>query len=594
MIGQPDAYVEAAIEPRRCVYTITPPRRNRFRSKRPRVQMVPQDFSDALAELSAANDELRVSFEEARETGESLRAQSSRLETLNRLSHELAQQTNLGELADALIALLEEYFEFDAVRLSILLSSESSQEMVRCSGPIAGEPGATHVLRSLGGVVGRVEVWGNGAPADRVEALQIFDLLPWIALVLHNARSFHALNDQTERLEAEIFERERTEQQLAHAMRMDAIGRLAGGLAHDFNNVLTAIQGHADLASRGLEADAPARRDLEEIRAISERATALTSQVLAFSRSQVLHPKPLDLNELIGNLEFMLRQLAGDGVDLRMHLAPGLDQVYADAGRLEQVIVNLVANATDAMPSGGRLWIETSPLSVGPELQLRHPRLEQGDYVRVRVRDTGTGMDEVTRERMFEPFYTTKPEGQGTGLGLSTVYGSVTHFGGSLEVDSEVGKGTTISVLLPRAEGELEVARPASRTVGRTRGTETLLFVEDNDPLRAAICRILEAEGYTVLAAADGEAALEVCRSYREPIDLLFTDVVMPGIDGHELATRVLAIRPEIRSVLYTSGYESSEDGQPADAPGDQHFLSKPYAPARLLDELREVLSAGD
>lgn len=591
MIGQPDARVEASIEPRRCVYTITPPKRNGWYFPGRRRQPLPKDFSDALAELSVSNEELRASLRDAHERGEALRAQSRRLETLNRLSHELARRTDLGELADALISLLDEYFAFDGVCLSIVLPASGDLELVRQSGQIEGEPTASHELRTFTGVVGRVDVWGSAREEPGDAEILLTDLLPWIALALDNARSFEALNDQTVRLEAEIVERQRTEQQLAQAMRMDAIGRLAGGLAHDFSNVLTAIHGHAELAARGLRDDDPARRDLEEIGAISERATALTSQVLAFSRSQVLHPRPIDLNALISEIEFMLRQVAGENVDLAISLGEGTDFVFADAGRLEQVLVNLVANASDAMPDGGRLSIETTNALIGSGPQRRHPRLQPGHYVRIDVRDTGMGMDEATRERIFEPFYTTKAEGEGTGLGLSTAYGTVTHFGGAFEVDSELGVGTTITILLPRVEAELEASARA-QPEGRVKGTETLLFVEDNDALRSAIGRILEAEGYTVLAAENGNAALEICSAYEEPIDLLFTDVVMPGIDGRELARRVLPLRPEIRSVIYTSGYESSDGEKPLEAVGAHHFISKPYVPAQLLAEVRQVLDA--
>jgi two-component system cell cycle sensor histidine kinase/response regulator CckA len=440
--------------------------------------------------------------------------------------------------------------------------------------------------------VGRLDLWGSAADEPAGSDVLLADLLPWIAMALDNARSFEALSDQTERLEAEIMEREQTEQQLAQALRMDAIGRLAGGLAHDFNNVLTAIHGHAELAAQGLPEGEPARRDLEEIRAISTRATALTSQVLAFSRSQVLHPKPIDLNALLPEIEFMLRYVVRENVDLAILLGLDVDIVFADAGRLEQVLVNLVANGSDAMPDGGRLTVETSNVQIGTEIHRTHPSLQPGRYVRIDVRDTGTGMDATTRERIFEPFYTTKPEGEGTGLGLSTVYGTVTHFGGAVEVDSELGKGTTITVLLPRAEAELEAKAATRPSKERVRGTETLIFVEDNDALRSAIHRILEAEGYTVLAASSGDAALEICSSYREPIDLLFTDVVMPGMDGRELSRRALAMRPEIHSVLYTSGYESSEGGEPVEAPGDDHFIPKPYVPTQLLAELRRILDA--
>lgn len=592
IIGQRDARVEMSIETRRCEYTITLPTRNRWAGRLNRRRANSQDFWDALAELAVANNERLASLRKAQLTGESLRAQSHRLETLNRLSHELARHTNLGELSNKVIALLDEHFGFEAVRLSIALPVGGDLETVHQSGRTSGKPASTHVLRTFTGIVGRVDLWGRAREQPGGAEVLLADLLPWIAMALDNARSFEALNDQTERLEAEITERRRAEQQLAQAMRMDAIGRLAGGLAHDFNNVLTAIIGHAELVAVKLSDDDPAQRDIEEIRSVSERATALISQVLAFSRSNVLHPKLIDLNQLILAMESMLRHVAGENVDLAIFPGVDLGVVSAEAGGLEQIIVNLVANSRNAMPDGGRLAIETSNVEIGNADHQRHPTLPPGRYVRLDVRDSGVGMDEETRERMFEPFFTTNAEGEGTGLGLSTVYGTVMRLEGAVEVESEVGKGSAITILLPRIDGEAEVSRDRSEPKGSVTGTETLLYVEDNEAVRTATTRLLESEGYTVLSATDCVAALEICSEYEDPIHLLLTDVVMPGIDGRELARQIVRLRPEIRSVVYTSGFESADNGKLVVA-GNHSFLRKPYNSAQLFTHMRRALDAG-
>ncbi len=588
LIGQPEANVEMAIEPRRAVYTITPPPvfwSGRFRRRR----ASPRVVEAFIAELQEAQEELKRSLWEARARGASLQAQSRRLETLNRLSRELARHTDVRELADAVIELLREHFPFEAVLLSVARRGEVGVEVDRASGERRGPPDATHILRTSTGVVGRLDLWNPPADAGGESDSLLRDLLPWIALALDNARSFEALDEQAARLAEEIAERRRAEQQLESASRMDALGRLAGGLAHDFNNVLTAISGYAELANAGLGDRHPARADIDDILAVTQRASGLISQVLAFSSRQVLHPKRLDLNELIRGMESMLRSLVGESIELVVLPGPGLGAVLADAGRLEQVIVNLVANGRDAIGDGGRIEIETANVTVSARSGPVPPAVEPGRFVRLAVRDTGCGMDRETQSRIFEPFYTTKRAGEGTGLGLSTTYGTVTQSGGTIEVESEPGKGTQIAVLFPRAEGPADDAAPADEDV--VGGSETVLLVEDDPAVRAATGRILRARGYTVLEAADGGGALEICASHAGPIQLVLTDVVMPGMDGRALVQRLLPERPDVRAVLYTSGYDSAKE-KPVPVGRQHDFLRKPYTPAQLLAALRRLLES--
>jgi CheY-like chemotaxis protein len=368
---------------------------------------------------------------------------------------------------------------------------------------------------------------------------------------------------------------------------MDAVGRLAGGVAHDFNNLLTVINGFCDLLLGDMPEADPRREPLAAIRGAGERAAALTGQLLAFSRKAIIAPKVLDLNDVVDSIGKMLRRLIGEDVILITSLAPGLERVKADPGQVEQVILNLVVNARDAMPTGGRLTIATANVEVR-EGDPRFPELAAGRYVRLAVSDTGQGMTDGVKAQVFEPFFTTKEPGKGTGLGLATVYGIVKTYGGHVAVDSAVGAGTTFTVLLP-AEG-----RPADASAGEPsglapRGTETVLLVEDDDGVRRLARIALEAQGYTVLEAADGDEAVAAAESHTGSIHLLLTDVVMPHQGGREVVQAVRACRPGLK-VLYMSGY--TDDGvfrhgvsEAADA-----FLQKPFSPLGLARRVRAVL----
>jgi PAS domain S-box-containing protein len=383
-------------------------------------------------------------------------------------------------------------------------------------------------------------------------------------------------------------DRKRLEEDVRQLQKLEAIGRLTGGVAHDFNNLLTVILGYGELLLGQNTQNAAMTEDLQEIVNAGRRASSLTRQLLAFARKQNLEPQRLDLNELIGGLEKMLRRLIREDVTFDLRLAPNLWSVMADPGQLEQVIVNLSVNARDAMPRGGRLTFETANVTVDADAARRQPDLAPGSYVALSLRDTGAGMDEETRRRIFEPFFTTKEQGKGTGLGLATVYGIVKQSGGHIEVSSDPGKGTTFRIFLSKAADAAEAgpARPSS--AAHRVGGERILLVEDEPALRALGERMLKGLRYTVTVAADGEAALKAADALAVP-DLLITDLVMPGMGGKELGERLLKRWPGLR-ILYISGYtEKPTDDPDAPTPGST-FLQKPFSVASLAAAVRKAL----
>jgi PAS domain S-box-containing protein len=386
----------------------------------------------------------------------------------------------------------------------------------------------------------------------------------------------------------DITERKQLEVQLRQAQKMEAIGRLAGGVAHDFNNVLTAIFGYVDILREELPADSTAQRDLDEVRKASERAASLTKQLLAFSRQQVLEPMVLEPNALVEDVEKMLHRLIGEDVELRLSLARDAGNVLADPGQLQQVLMNLVVNARDAMPTGGKLILETANAELSEQYAEQHQPVVPGRYVMLAVSDTGTGMTPETRARIFEPFFTTKEKGKGTGLGLSTVYGIVKQSGGYVWVYSELGRGTTFKIYLPRVDAAPDTLLPA-REPSTVAGTETILLAEDDAVLRPLAKGLLEKLGYRVLDAADAVEALEAARQYTEVIHLLLTDVVMPGASGRELARQLESHRPDVK-VLYVSGYTDDAIVHHGMLEPGLNFLQKPFTPASLARKVREVL----
>jgi PAS domain S-box-containing protein len=386
----------------------------------------------------------------------------------------------------------------------------------------------------------------------------------------------------------DVTERKSLEEQFYQGQKMEAIGRLAGGIAHDFNNVLTAILGFTELLLGRLD-DPGVVADLKEVKDAGERAGRLTRQLLAFSRKQVMVPQILDLNKVVAEVEKMLARVIGEDVDLVVEPALSLAAVKADPGQVEQLLMNLAVNARDAMPKGGRLTIRTAGVTLGADFVRNHPGAALGNYTSIAVEDTGHGIPAELLERVWEPFFTTKPLGRGTGLGLATVYGIVKQSGGYVSIASTVGAGTTVTSYFPQAQ-EAPLPAPA-RTIppAELRGNETVLVAEDQAAVRDLMVRVLHGLGYTVLAARDGLEALTIDAEHQEHIDLLLSDVVMPGLNGPDLAQRLLRERPRLK-VLYVSGFTSHLATRLGTVGGRAAFLQKPFTPDLLARKVREIL----
>src|SRR5688572_11722248 len=383
------------------------------------------------------------------------------------------------------------------------------------------------------------------------------------------------------------------EDQLRHAQKMEGIGRLAGGVAHDFNNLLTAIVGFTDLILERIEPNARTADDVREIRKAADRATALTRQLLAFSRKQFLNPTVLDVNETVSGLIQMLPRVIGEHIETTTRLAPQLQRVWADSSQMDQVLVNLVLNARDAMPAGGQLTIETACVDLTAELlTAERLTLKPGLYVMLAVTDTGIGMDEATRARAFEPFFTTKPKGQGTGLGLATVYGIVDQSGGGIALDTAPGRGTAVRIFLPVTSATKDSDnRSRAQTSIISGGAESLLLVEDNESVRQVTAQALRRRGYTVYEARNAEEAIEWFSKSASKVQLLVTDVVMPGLSGPNLAARLVRMNPDLR-VLYMSGYTDDATVVHGNFWGGVPLLQKPFTPAQLAESVRTALKS--
>jgi two-component system cell cycle sensor histidine kinase/response regulator CckA len=391
----------------------------------------------------------------------------------------------------------------------------------------------------------------------------------------------------------DVTERRNLEDQFNQAQKMEAVGRLAGGVAHDFNNLLTIIIGYSELALEELPAGSPLNKTITEVKTAGRRAAGLTRQLLAFSRRQILEPRPLDLGAVLADIEPMLRRLIGEDIVLVTHTEPDQGTVMADPGQIEQVIMNLAVNAQDAMPGGGKLTIETRNVDLDESYSRYHAGTKPGPHVMLAVTDTGMGMDKEKQSKIFEPFFTTKENGKGTGLGLSMVYGIVKQSGGSIYLYSEPEQGTTFKIYFPRvdeAAAPLERDREAAVVRG---GTETILVVEDEEAVRQVVSHMLGEKGYHVLEAADGQEALAAAEAVEGRIDLLLTDVVMPGLSGRQLAERMTDLYPGIK-VLYTSGYTDNAIAYHGILAPRIHFIAKPFTPDSLMRKVRVVLDAKD
>jgi PAS domain S-box-containing protein len=412
----------------------------------------------------------------------------------------------------------------------------------------------------------------------------------WVASTVRAVRDAQGNVAYVEGMAKDISERKRLEDQLRQAQKMEAVGQLAGGVAHDFNNILTAIIGYSEFLAEALGRQHPQSNSVGEIRKAADRAASLTRQLLAFSRKQVLQPKVLDLNTVVADMEKMLRRLIGEDIEVVVTRTPKLGRVNADPGQLEQVLMNLVVNARDAMPKGGTLSIQTDEVDIDAAYAESCEGMTPGPYVRLTVSDTGEGMDATTKARIFEPFFTTKGPGKGTGLGLSTVYGIMRQSNGHVTVYSELGRGSSFNVYLPRvADQSKSAGSSAGDNRSRMGGSETLLLVEDDDVVRRLTQRILEKHGYRVIFAENPDVALSAAGQFKEEIDLLVTDVVMPSLTGRDLAEVLASVRPKMK-VLYMSGYNDNVIGKHGILDRGVHFLPKPFTLEDLLEKVRLVL----
>lgn len=412
--------------------------------------------------------------------------------------------------------------------------------------------------------------------------------------VLENASLLASQGDLPDLIEGtlvDITERKHLEEQFRQAQKMEAIGQLAGGVGHDFNNLLTVIKGNSELLLERLDPAQPLHKNADQIKRAADQAAGLIRQLLAFSRMQVLQPRVLDLNSIVAETGKMLPRLLREDIEVVLLLGASLGRVKADQNQIEQIILNLTVNARDAMPKGGKLTIETTNFYLDENYARLHPGVKPGKYVMLAVSDTGTGMDAETQAHIFEPFFTTKEPGKGTGLGLSTVYGIVKQSDGWIWVYSEVGRGTTFKIYLPKVDAVVQADKPRGARTDPPRGTETILLVEDQDGIRDLVRPFLEEMGYKVLEASNGEEALKIAQQHKGGIDLLLTDIVMPIMGGHEMAQRLVALRPEVR-VLYMSGYAEYASAPAGNLDHDAFRLQKPFSMDALARRVREALNA--
>jgi len=520
------------------------------------------------AELAQANEALRAEIIERQRTEETLRASEQRYRNLFDSANDLVYTHDLQGRFTSFNRTAERttgYTREEALRMNISeLVAPEHLELVR-----------QMIARMLG---------GEGAPTYEI-AILTRDRKRLLVEV-----STHLIFEEgkpvgTLCIAREITERKRLEEQVRQAQKIEAIGRLAGGIAHDFNNLLTIVSAYSHMLLMDLPEEHPARSYAQEILAAAERASALTDRLLAFSRRQVIQPVLVDLNELIRNMLGLLRRMVGEGVELATALAPELGKVRADPTQLEQVIMNLVANSRDAMPAGGTIWLETR----NEEIQVSRPGgVRAGRWVVLKVRDTGEGMDAETRSHLFEPFFTTKGPGKGTGLGLSIVYGIVKQSGGEIAVESSPGEGTVVTIHLPEAETWAVVQAAPVEEIARA-GYETILLVEDEPGVRKLVRQMLLQQGYQVLEASNAAEALIVAQRYPGHIDLLLTDIVMPQVNGRELAEQLMARRPDLK-VIYMTGYPEDAIIRYGIAGAEAVCLQKPFVPEDLARKVRQVL----
>jgi len=547
----------------------------------------PDRFTAELKELQQALADLEVAYEEVEQQTEELEATQEELERQRHRYLSLFEEAPFGYLVTDEHGVIE-----DANRAAGgLLNLPPWHLEGKPVFVFLAEPDR-RFFRSL-----LPRLRAGEAASDREVTLKARERQPFAAMLTvvrdpggpdRGSRLRWSLRDISERKAAQEALRQ-SEERLRHSQRLESVGRLAGGIAHSFNNLLAAISFHSELLCEGLDEGDPRRAHVDEVQKAGERAAALARQLLAFGRKQVLQPRVLRLNDVIRTMEPMLERLIGENIELQVSLAPEAGAVNADMGQLEQVILNLVVNARDAMPYGGRLTLETKDVEVSAdEVGDRHD-LSPGPYLEFSVTDTGTGINPDILEHLFEPFFTTKERFQGSGLGLATVHGIVHQSGGHVRVESEEGKGSRFRVFLPRVDQPVEAAPAPRRVHAAKRGSEVVLLVEDEQNIREPAVEILESRGYQVLAARDGSEALSLAEHHRGPIHVLVTDVVMPGMSGSQLAEQLTPRRPEMR-VLYISGYPEDAIAHHNVLNPEQHFLQKPFPPGQFLAKVRDVL----
>jgi PAS domain S-box-containing protein len=548
----------------------------------------PETFTLALAGLREQLGDLEVAYEELEQQNEELETTREALERERHRYRHLFEEAPFGYLVTDVHGVIEEANRAAADLFAV------HQDL------LPGKPLPVYLemadRKSFRGLLPRICA---GEPTDELEVrIKPRDREPF-AVVLTAVRDLDA-QSRTARLRWTIRDVSTTkaaeealrasEERLRHSQRLEAVGRLAGGIAHSFNNLLAAISFQCELLCEAIPEDDARRDHVEEIQRAGERAASLARQLLAYGRKQTLQPRVLSLNQVIREMAPMLRRLIGEHIRLEIQLDPADGAVHVDLGQLEQVLLNLAVNARDALSAGGTLRLAAESLDLaGGEVA----ELPAGPYVRLTVADTGPGMAPEVMEHLFEPFFTTKERGEGTGLGLATVYGIVHQSGGHIQVESDPGQGTRFMILLPQAVEGAEAALPRLTPSGRRsrRGTEVVLLVEDEDNIREPAIEILESKGYKVLAAPDAVQALALSDEHPGPINILVTDVVMPGLSGSQLARRLLRRRPELQ-VLYISGYPEDSISHHGVLDADQHFLQKPFPPGLFLEKIREVLDA--
>jgi PAS domain S-box-containing protein len=572
-------------------------------SRRDELGTLMSAFNHMAAQVESASEELRVQAEALEEQFLASQELTHELEMAN---HELLEAAEEAQLARSDVAVAESLLTEVLTRAPVGIAVfDADLRYVRVNEALAtmhGVPCDAHLGQRLSDVA--PELAGVTEPLLR-RVMETGETLTGQAVssILSNGTRGHWLASYfpiqgaaAERIGVGAIVLDTTAQreleaQFLQAQKMEAVGRLAGGVAHDFNNLLTVIRSYADLLAEELEPGDRRREDVGEISRAADRASALTRQLLAFSRKQVLQPATMSLGAVIDGVEKMLGRLIGADIELITVNATDLGTVHADPGQIEQVIVNLVVNARDAMPDGGRITIETANVELSERDAGRRIAVPAGPYVMLAVSDTGHGMSPEVLEHLFEPFYTTKPQGQGTGLGLSTVFGIVRQSGGDVWVYSEVGHGTTFKIYLPRTNAMTEPGAAGAASAAEPRGDETIVLAEDDEALRALARRVLVRQGYTVLEARNGREALELCANYEGRIDLVLSDVVMPELGGRGLVESLAASRPGTR-VLFMSGYTDDDVFRRALIDKRTEFLQKPFTPQTLSQRVRDVLNA--